>query len=136
METLSAHNVDPTELAQLDTVVANLPEDSQLGAALQYVSSSVRRGVGVTLAEADEQLTPAMAAKVLGMSRTHLYKLMDAGVIPAVNVGRDRRLAFSDVVTFATEQHGERAALAERFAHARAARSALLNRLGGEPTDA
>lgn len=129
METLSAHSVDPAELERLDSVVASLPSDSSLGAALQYVSASVRSGVGVTLAQADDQISPAAAAKLLGMSRTHLYKLLDANLIPSVNVGRDRRLASADVAAYARSQWGDRASLAQRFAHSGEDRDNLLDRL-------
>lgn len=129
MEKLSAVSVAKSELARLDDVRSGLPDESPLGAALGFVADSVRRGVDVTLVEADEQLSPAMAARLLGVSRTHLYKLLDAGVLPSAHVGRDRRLRMADVQRFEEQQRTDRARLAERFAHADADRVHLLDEL-------
>lgn len=129
METLSATSVDKAELDRLDGVVAALPADSPLGAALHYVSSNVRRGVAVTFTGEDEQVSPAVAARLLRMSRTHLYKLLDAGTISSVRVGRDRRIPIAALTEFERRRHDHRVELAERFANAEADRESLLDRL-------
>jgi excisionase family DNA binding protein len=52
----------------------------------------------MTVASDDDVLTPSKAAAILGVSRTHLYKILDAGVLPFHVVGeRDRRISMSDV---------------------------------------
>lgn len=125
--------MNTTELSKVEAVLATLPPESSLGAALQRVTESVRRGVDVTIAPNDSMVTPAQAAELLRMSRTHLYKLMDAGVVGSVSVGRDRRIAIGDLVDYDTRRHGERASLAERFAHSDRDRQALVEQLATEP---
>lgn len=115
-----------SELDRLDAVVAEIGTKSQLGVALNLLAQSVRNGSDVLVAGKEEQLTPAAAAKALAMSRTHLYKVMDAGELPFVRVGRDRRIAASDLIAFSHGREHDRARLAERFAHAAPNRAALV----------
>jgi excisionase family DNA binding protein len=126
LETVAAVKVERNELDQLDAVVAEMGTQSQLGPALRLIAENVRNGSDVLLAGKEEHLTPAAAAKSLGMSRTHLYKVMDAGELPFVRVGRDRRIAASDLIAFSHGREHDRARLAERFAHATPNRAALV----------
>ncbi|MTD12886.1 excisionase family DNA-binding protein [Nakamurella sp. YIM 132087] len=89
----------------------------------------MRSGQDLTFSADDTQLTPAQAAKILGMSRGHLYKLLDSGIIPSTHVGRDRRLKLSEVGEYAKSRQRDQALLAERFAHADRDRQRLLRSL-------
>lgn len=129
LETVAAVKVERNELDRLDAVVAEMGTKSQLGSALSMIAQNVRNGSDVLLAGKEEHLTPAAAAKSLGMSRTHLYKVMDAGELPFVRVGRDRRIAATDLIAFSHGREHERARLAERFAHAAPNRAALVRAL-------
>ncbi len=129
MQTLDARQVPADQLDRLDEVVAALPKGAALGAALCEIVRSVRAGSGVVVAPESEQVTPTVAARVLAMSRTHLYKVMDNGDLPFVRVGRDRRIAVSDLLTFRNRREQARKSLAERFAHSRAARVALVDEI-------
>lgn len=129
LETVAAVEVELSELDRLDAVVAEIGTKSQLGSALNMIAQNVRNGSDVLLAGKEEHLTPSAAAKSLGMSRTHLYKVMDAGELPFVRVGRDRRIAASDLIAFSHAREHDRARLAERFAHAAPNRAALVHSL-------
>lgn len=122
METVPAVEVDEAELERLERLVASLPSDSPLAAALEALALSVRRGGDVVVAAQSEQLTPSQAAAVLRMSRTHLYKVMDAGDLPFFRVGRDRRIAVDDLFLYRARRDQDKRALAERFAHVTAGR--------------
>ncbi|MCA0435700.1 MAG: helix-turn-helix domain-containing protein [Actinobacteria bacterium] len=86
---------------------------------LLSIANLLRDGVEVvTLNGVDTHaLTPTEVARRLGMSRTHLYKLLDRGEIPFHRVGRDRRIAIEDVVAFEARRQCEKRMLAEAFAH-------------------
>ena len=81
---------------------------------------------------ADTHFTPNQVATRLGMSRTHLYKLLDEGLIPSYRVGRDRRIAGRDVVAFIHRRQAERRELAERFATAESIRHSAIDELTNE----
>ncbi|HEY7226172.1 MAG TPA: excisionase family DNA-binding protein [Micromonosporaceae bacterium] len=74
-------------------------------------------------------LTPNEAAERLGMSRTHLYKLLDRGEITFDRVGRDRRIPFAELVKFEQRRQRDRRELAERFAHQQQTQSAAIDEL-------
>jgi excisionase family DNA binding protein len=132
LETVEAVEVEPSELDRLDEVVTALGAQSQLGSVLRMMAHSVRSGSDVLVAGKDEHLTPSAAARTLGMSRTHLYKIMDAGDLPFVRVGRDRRIAAADLIKFTHSREKDRMRLAERFAHKSANRDALVTALAAD----
>lgn len=132
MQTLNARQVPGDQLDQLDAMAAGLPAGSELGAALCEIIRTVRSGAGVVFAPDDEQVSPSAASRMLGMSRTHLYKVMDAGDLPFVRVGRDRRVAVEDLLLFRVQREHARKTLAERFAHAQTSRASLVKSLADE----
>ncbi|RIJ55710.1 helix-turn-helix domain-containing protein [Clavibacter phaseoli] len=96
--TLSASSVPSSEIDALRHLQQSLPEESELGRVLGKLSEGLSHGVSMTVASDDDVLTPSKAAAILGISRTHLYKILDAGVLPFHVVGeRDRRISMSDV---------------------------------------
>ncbi|MFL0159533.1 helix-turn-helix domain-containing protein [Mycobacterium sp. D16R24] len=135
MKTLPADSVDETQLAALDKARSDLPSGSALAETLEYLVASVRSGRDVTVLLDSVQLSPSQAAKILGMSRTHLYKLLDAGVIRSTNVGRDHRIKLEALREYQAASDRDKADLAARFAHRDANRSELLNRLAAPKGD-
>jgi len=116
MKTLEPAAVPEEELEQLDGVVKSLPVDSPLRSGLAEVSEAVHSGVVVVI-NGDRTLTPSEAARLLGMSRTHLYKILDANELPWKQVGRDRRIAKSDLVKFIKSWDQAHKEMAERLAN-------------------
>ena len=74
-------------------------------------------------------LTPNQVANRLGMSRSHLYKLLDRGEIVSHRVGRDRRIAVEDLVDYEARRQEARRELAERFAHQSETREAAIDEI-------
>ncbi len=52
-------------------------------------------------------LTPAEAAQALGISRSKLYDLMRAGVVPSLRIGGCRRVAAVDLEEVVTRLREE-----------------------------
>lgn len=129
MKTLAPATVTDEQLEQLDEVVASLP-DSPLRDGLAEVANAVHAGVDVVI-NGDPTLTPSEAARLLGMSRTHLYKILDANELKWKQVGRDRRIAKSDLMDFIRSWDDAHKQMAERFANPTRAREAARKALFG-----
>jgi len=81
---------------------------------LKDVVRNMAAGRAVMLVPQQQQLTTQAAANMLGFSRPHLVKLLEAGVIPFQKVGHHRRIMLKDVLTFQKKRDvGRRAALNE-----------------------
>jgi excisionase family DNA binding protein len=104
----------------------------ELRDALLLLARCVRESSHLIVSDASQTLTPSEAAKHIGMSRTHLYKLLDAGEIPFHNVGRDRRIEMRDLLAFEQKRDTARRELAERFAHQRAMTETAVDELAAE----
>lgn len=130
MHTLPASAVPASDIDQLEAAIVGLRDNSPLGEFLLRASAALRGGTSIAFAPLEEPLTPSDAARILCMSRTHFYKLLDSGDVPSFSVGRDRRVRFSDVVAYNESRASDRAALAERFARFDQGRDALQRGLG------
>lgn len=110
-------STSPMPDARIDELTSLAHDASpELQDVLTSLAASLREGDDVVAFEVDETLTPNQAAQRLGMSRTHLYKLLDDGTIASHRVGRDRRIAARDLLTFSAQRDADRRELAERFA--------------------
>ena len=123
MQTLQTDQITPEQLDELDKF-ARSDAGPELRDVLLSLSRCVRAGDEVVIVEGDETITPNQAAERLGMSRTHLYKLLDRGEILSHRVGRDRRIRMRDLAEFEKQHQRDRRELAERFAHQRKAAAA------------
>lgn len=140
------HVVDPADLAanerdQLRHVakdaassgkidLASLPE--AVRAQLLFAIDAYSRGESVAAVATGMPLTSSEAAKLLGMSRTHLTRLCEEGRIESFTVGNALRVPADEVMRILTErgraktQAREAAATADDRRRARAARAAGL----------
>lgn len=92
---------------------------------LLRVASSSGSGTGIPSFAEDRTYTPAEAAKRIGMSRTHLYKLLDRGALPSHRVGSHRKIFASDLNAFEEKRQADRIELAERFSRERETAAAV-----------
>ena len=88
--TLTADKVSADELVQMKEFAQALPQGSPLAIMLEGLLDAVRRGADVTLLASDKELTPNQAAQLLGVSRPHLVKIMDRGLLAYRLVGSCR----------------------------------------------
>lgn len=126
---LEGDQVSPDELALLGEVIAKLPADSTLGKALASARNSLCDGRPAVISGILEEVSPAQAAKYLGVSRPTVSKLIAAGEIPSHMVGSHHRIVMRDVVNYEVRRDAARRELAETFAHAEAAESGIGRRL-------
>jgi len=102
--TLTADKVSADELAQTEEFAQGLTQGSPLAIMLEGLLDAMRRGADVTLLASDKELTPNQAAQLLGVSRPHLVKIMDRGLLAYRLVGSNRRIAMADLLDY-IERH-------------------------------
>lgn len=78
---------------------------------LHDILSAMAKGRAVSVVPLAAELTTQAAAEMLGCSRPHLVKLLEAGEMAHTKVGRHRRVRYEDVVAYAKRQRRERGAL-------------------------
>lgn len=115
MQTISTSNFTSEQLEEMNSFALSEVSDEVREFMLQLISS-IRDGGEIRIAGKDDFLTPKEAATQLGMSRTHLYKLLDRGELPYYFVGTHRRIRIDEFRKFELKLHGYQKELAEKFA--------------------
>ncbi len=128
MQTIDTANIPADQLDALEQY-ARTTAGSELRDVLLALSRCVRDGAEFAVIDGSAVLTPQQCADRLGMSRTHLYKLLDRGEIVSDRVGRDRRIRLSDLLEFESQRQRDRLELAERFAHQRTTRNGAIEEI-------
>ncbi len=77
-------------------------------AALKAVVESMANGLDVTVIPHGRDLTTQEAADLLRVSRPHLVKLLDDGVVPHHKVGSHRRVKVEDALAYRERLFTER----------------------------
>jgi excisionase family DNA binding protein len=131
LDTLKAQDVPEKELASLTALIDALPQDGRLADVLCHLVGVMRGGGEVLLAEKEMVLSPAQVAALLGMSRPHVYKLLDAGAIQHHRVGADRKVRMADLAEFMERRDQIRRELAVTLAHADSDRDSLVASIAG-----
>jgi len=127
--TLAATSTNTDTLNAIDAFAETLPA-GQAREALDAVISTLRAGTDVIIAGADDGVTPSQAAKVLGVSRAHLYKVLDSGALPFTVVGaRDRRIAMADLRDYIARCEELRRSSARNTAQSRSIRAASIDEM-------
>lgn len=125
--TMAATSTTPETLNALMDFVNNLPEGPARD-AMEAVAQTLRSGRDIIIAGADDSVTPNQAARVLGVGRVHLYKVLDAGALPYPFVGnRDRRIAMADLRDYVAKTEELRHQIARNTANSRAARALAID---------
>ncbi|MEU8071758.1 MULTISPECIES: helix-turn-helix domain-containing protein [unclassified Micromonospora] len=81
---------------------------AQMFDVLRQISAMLARGDGVAISAVSRELTTTEAAKLLGMSRPTLVRLLENGAVASHRVGSHRRLFLRDVLAFRQRQMDER----------------------------
>jgi excisionase family DNA binding protein len=129
-QTLPAASVPATEIEHLETFQKTLPTSSTLRHALSKITDDLKSGSDLVVASGEETLTPSQAAKILGISRGHLYKVLDSGALAFDIVGeRDRRINQADLVDYQTRLQRARAEQARDLARRDSIEDELLDHM-------
>ena len=116
MQNVLGRQPDSNDVAEIQDLAASNVSDSVRKVLLELVSS-VHNGEEIVARGEEQELSPAEAARELGMSRTHLYKLLDRGEIEiSARVGSHRRIRARDLRAFEEHRHAHRVELAGKFA--------------------
>jgi excisionase family DNA binding protein len=146
MRTSPVNVVDPTELAdderdRLGHLADDVARTGTIDLAalpiavreqLRFALDAYARGETVSAVATGKPLTSNEAAKLLGMSRSHLARLCDEGRIECFTVGNALRISADEVMRILTERGRAKtearaaAATADERRRARAARAAGL----------
>lgn len=127
--TVAANTTTTETLTALDDFARTLPEGTARH-AIEAVTDTLRSGRDIIIAGADDSVTPNQAASILGVSRVHLYKVLDAGALPFTIVGsRDRRISMVDLRAYVAKTEELRRESARRIAHPRATRAAAIDQM-------
>lgn len=127
--TVAATSTNPETLSALNNFADTLPAGTARN-AIEVVVDALRAGRDIIIAGADDTVTPSQVAKVLGVSRAHLYKVLDSGALPFTVVGsRDRRIAMADLRDYVAKTEELRHSLARSNAHVRATRAAAIDEM-------
>ncbi|MGB3054479.1 MAG: helix-turn-helix domain-containing protein [Acidimicrobiales bacterium] len=129
MHTIQTSAVPVDQLAALARFADSADASPELRDVLLSVSRCISDGADLVVVDNAATLTPNQVAERLGMSRTHLYKLLDRGELMSHRVGRDRRIRLSDLVAFETQRDHDRRELAERFANQHQTRTGAIDEL-------
>ena len=116
---------------QVDQLVqfAESAAGPELRDVLLSVSRCIRDGNDLEIADGSMTFSPNDVAERLGMSRTHLYKLLDRGEIVSHRVGSHRRIHLRDLIEFERQRDRDRRELAERFAKQHVTREAAIDEI-------
>jgi excisionase family DNA binding protein len=96
---------------------------------LKDIVRNMQLGRAVVLIPENQQLTTQRAADLLGVSRPHLVKLLEAGGLPYHKAGSHRRIFLKDLVAYRKRRDVERKAALDRIAK-EAFASGLYDRTG------
>ena len=76
----------------------------------------MQMGRAIVLIPESQQLTTQRAADLLGVSRPHLIKLLEAGDLPYHKAGSHRRIYLRDIVAYQKRRDLERKQALDRIA--------------------
>ncbi|PHS60810.1 MAG: DNA-binding protein [Alcanivorax sp.] len=83
---------------------------------LRNILTEMAQGNAVTIMPVHAELTTQEAANLLNVSRPHLIKLLEEGVIPFSRVGTHRRIRFQDVMAYRAARNTESEAALQALA--------------------
>ncbi|BBX12125.1 hypothetical protein MNVM_12060 [Mycobacterium novum] len=84
-----------------------MPMPTALAGLMRDILGGLSRGSTITIQPLPRELTTTTAAKMLGISRPTLMKLVAEQKLPAHKVGSHTRLSATDVLAFRRDRHDQ-----------------------------
>ena len=81
-----------------DSSPISIPSDAV--SYLELILEHMAKGQQVEIVSGSQMLTTQQAADFLNVSRPHVVKLMETGVLPFMKVGKHRRVDFEDLKSY------------------------------------
>lgn len=109
-----------TDLGEVDVITEGTNEPIRLprdvAELLREILANTAAGRTVSIIPTSAELTTQQAADLLNVSRPHVVKLLDQGILKGHKVGTHRRLYASDVQDFKHQRALEQRAAADKLA--------------------
>ncbi|MCC2321550.1 helix-turn-helix domain-containing protein [Cellulomonas xiejunii] len=101
---------DPVIRSGARELADRLVGDTPVEAAMRALLDDVAHGARVVVLRAEDEVSPAKAAQILGVTRQFVDRLCEDGVLPFRRLpgSRHRRIRVQDVVDVATEREERR----------------------------
>lgn len=102
---------DPAVRSSARDLADRLVGDSPVEAAVRAMLDDVAHGARVVVLRAEDEVSPAKAAQILGVTRQFVDRLCEDGVLPFRRLpdSRHRRIRVQDVLDVAAEREQRRA---------------------------
>jgi excisionase family DNA binding protein len=83
---------------------------------LFYILNNMAEGKSISLIPSDSEISTQQAADMLNVSRPHIVKLLEEGVIPYKKVGSHRRILLEDLIEYDRKLKEQRNASLKKLA--------------------
>ena len=102
--------LDPKVRSAAKRLAARFDDDSEVGEVVRSMLSDVAGGERVVVMRADEEVTPAQAAAMLGVTRQYVDRLCEDEILAFRRLpgSRHRRIRVSDVIEVGSERDNRR----------------------------
>lgn len=102
---------DPAVRSSARELADRLVGDSPVEAAVRSMLDDIAHGARVVVLRAEDEVSPAKAAQMLGVTRQFVDRLCEDGVLPfrRLPASRHRRIRVQDVLDVAAEREQRRA---------------------------
>lgn len=88
---------------------------------LVKLTADLKKGQAVAIVQNDAQVTTVEGARMLGVSRQFLIKLIDSGEIPHYMVGTHRRIYVRDLLAYKAKRDAHRRRIIDELTRVEAA---------------
>lgn len=88
---------------------------------LVKLTADLKKGQSVAIVQNDAQVTTVEGARMLGVSRQFLIKLIDCGEVPHYMVGAHRRIYVRDLLAYKAKRDAHRRSVLDELTRAEAA---------------
>ena len=103
--------IDPKVRSAAKRLAAHFDDDSEVGKVVRSLLDDVAGGERVVVLRSEDEVTPAQAAEMLGVTRQFVDRLCEDEVLPFRRLpgSRHRRIRVQDVVDLAGERDRRKA---------------------------